>query len=120
MRPAGQYALVALLLLGSAAAILRGVLGPEDGFGVLVAAGVAYPVMVGSFALMVRYRKARNRFLAAWIGGALVRLLVLGLTAAAVMALDALRPTATLLALAGFFFALLLLEPVFFGRVARD
>lgn len=116
MSPATGYAVASLLLVSASAGVVYLALGPEDGLGVLVAAAVAYPVMVGSFALMVRFRGGGNRFLAAWIGGVLVRLLVLGSTVGAVVAIEALRPAATLLSLAGFFFALLLLEPVFFRR----
>lgn len=112
------YALWSLLLVSGATGALVAVLGPGQELGVVVAAAVAYPVMVVSFAVMVRFRGAGNRFLAAWIGGVLVRLLVLGTVVAAVMAVEALEPAATLLALAGFFFGLLLLEPVFFRKAA--
>lgn len=119
MRPAAGYAVAGLLLVGSVSGALYALLGPEDGLGIVAAAAVAYPVMVVSFAVMVRFKGAGNRFLAAWLGGVLVRLVVLGLAVVAVLTVDALRPAPTLLALAGFFFALLLLEPVFFRRAAE-
>lgn len=118
MRPAVGYAAAAFALLLAGAGLSYVVLGPEHGLGVVVAAVVAYPVMVVSFAVMVRFREGGNRFLAAWIGGVLARLVVLGLAVVAVMEVDALRPASTLLAVAGFFFALLLLEPVFFRKAA--
>lgn len=118
MRPTVGYALAGLALVAPGAGILYGVLGPEAGFGVLVAAAVALPVMVVSFAVLVRTRGAGSGFFAAWIGGVLLRLLILGAVVAAVLAVDALDPAATLLALAGFFFALLLLEPLFFRKAA--
>jgi hypothetical protein len=87
--------------------------GSEVATGVTVAAAVAYAVMVASFAVMIRFRGAGNRFLAAWAGGVLTRLFTLGVATYAVMRVERLAPAPTLLALAGFFFMLLLLEPVY-------
>lgn len=81
--------------------------------GVTVAACVAYGVMVVSFAIMIRFRGEGNRFLAAWAVGVLTRLFTLGLVTFAVIRVERLAPAPTLLALAGFFFMLLLLEPVY-------
>jgi hypothetical protein len=86
---------------------------PGVATGVTVAAGVAYGVMVASFAVMIRFRGRGDRFLAAWAGGVLTRLLTLGVATYAVMRVEGLAPAPTLLALAGFFFMLLLLEPVY-------
>lgn len=82
--------------------------------GVLVAAAVAVPVQVIAFAVLTHYRGQVNGFLAAWVGGTLVRMLVIGAVAFAVTRSGTDGALATLLALAGFFFGLLLLEPVYF------
>lgn len=82
--------------------------------GVLVAAAVAIPVQVVAFALLHRYRGRVNGFLAAWVGGTMLRVVVLAVTAAVVIRSDAEGAVPMLLALAGFFFGLLLLEPVYF------
>jgi hypothetical protein len=116
MTPPAGYAVTSLLIVSIPTVVLFGAADGGTRTGVLVAAGVAYPVMVGSFALMVRFRGAGNRFLVAWAGGILARLLALGGTALAVVRFEELAPAPTLLALAGFFFVLLMLEPVFFRR----
>lgn len=82
--------------------------------GVLVAAAVAIPVQVGAFAVLHRYRGRLNGFLAAWVGGTMVRMVVLAITTAVVIRSEMQGAVPMLLALAGFFFGLLLLEPVYF------
>lgn len=82
--------------------------------GVLVAAAVAIPVQVGAFAVLQRYRGRLNGFLAAWVGGTMLRMVVLAVAATVVIRSDMQGAVPMLLALAGFFFGLLLLEPVYF------
>ena len=82
--------------------------------GVLVAAAVAIPVQVGAFAVLHRYRGRLNGFLAAWVGGTMVRMVVLAITTVVVIRSEMQGAVPMLLALAGFFFGLLLLEPVYF------
>ena len=81
--------------------------------GVLMAAAVALPVQIVAFAAIQRFRGELNGFLAAWIGGTLIRMVVVGAAFVWLAAgFDGGAPM--LLALAGFFFGLLLLEPVCF------
>jgi hypothetical protein len=82
--------------------------------GLLVAAAVAIPVQVGAFGVLNRYRGRLNGFLAAWVGGTMVRMMVLAIVAVLVVRSNTEGAVVLLLALAGFFFGLLLLEPVFF------
>ncbi len=82
--------------------------------GVVVAGAIAIPVQVIAFAALNRYCDRENGFLAAWVGGTLVRMVVVGVVAFAVTRSGTDGAMATLLALAGFFFGLLLLEPVYF------
>ena len=119
MSPSLKYA------TSGAAAILVFVVGswpflePAGHRGILLAAAVALPVQVVAFAALHRFRSEPNGFLAAWMGGTLVRMAVVGVVAFAVIRSGMDGGVAMLLALAGFFFGLLLLEPVFFGPGAE-
>jgi hypothetical protein len=82
--------------------------------GVVVAAAIALPVQVLAFTALNRFRGELGGFLAAWVGGTLVRMLVIAVVAIAVIRSGTEGAVPMLLALAGFFFGLLLLEPVYF------
>ncbi len=82
----------------------------------MVAALVAYPIQVAAFGLLVRYWGEANRFALVWVGGSVARMAVVLLAGFALSRVESLPPAPTLLALAGFFFGLLLLEPLFLGR----
>ena len=85
MTPSVKYASMGS---GAIAAIVLGLwplLDSDGRTGVLTAAAVALPVQVVAFALLQRTRHDLNGFLAAWIGGTLVRLVVVGLVAALVI-----------------------------------
>ena len=115
-----RYAAVALALLAAAVAALWTVLDPSGRSGVLMAAAVALPVQVAAFAWLVRGRKrSTNAFLAAWAGGTLVRMATVLAGGLILIRATAAAPAPTLLGLAGFFFALLLLEPLFWGAGAE-
>jgi hypothetical protein len=88
--------------------------------GILIAAAVALPVQIGAFALLIRFRENMNGFLAIWAGGTLVRMAVVGIVAAIAIRSGAAGAVPMLLALAGFFFGLLLLEPMFFRPGATE
>jgi len=106
----GGVALVALLL------VIAGLwpwASPPARTGILVAAAVAYPVQILAFVLLTRFWGEGKRFLVVWVGGTVARMGVILLAALAVSRTDWLPPAPTLLALAGFFFGLLLLEPFF-------
>lgn len=89
-------------------------LDPRGRAGVALAALIAFPVQVVAFGLLVRWRDRMNRFLAVWAGGTAVRMVVIGVTAFLLAGAERVAPIPTLLALAGFFFGLLLVEPLFF------
>jgi len=103
-------AVVAVGVTGAAAVLDRAAVN-----GVLAAGVVALPIQVAGFALMVRAPAGSNAFLAAWVGGTLVRLLVVGVTGVGLVALPDLPPAPTLLGLVAFFFVMLLMEPLFLG-----
>ena len=114
------YALSGLLAILVIVAFLWPWLDGPGRTGLLVAAAVAWTVQVPAFGFLVRTRGAREGFLAAWVGGTVVRLTLILIAAWVVVKIPALAPAPTLLGLAGFFFGLLLLEPFFFGGRAVD
>ena len=114
MSPVGRYCATGLLLLLVVVAAVWPFLEAGGRYGVALAAAIAYPIQVLAFWLMIRYREKMNRFLAVWVGSTLVRMGVIVVTALLVTRLDAIASAPTLLALGGFFFGLLLLEPAFF------
>ena len=81
--------------------------------GVLVAAAIALPIQVAAFAVLIRYLGELNGFLAAWVGGMMIRMLVVAVVAVAAIRTGTEGAVPMLLALVGFFFGLLLLEPVY-------
>ncbi len=108
-----RYGGVALLALLLVTAGLWPWLSPSARTGVLVAALVAYPVQMAAFGLLLRYWNETRRFALVWVGGTVARMGVVLLAALVLTRVEGLPPAPTLLALAGFFFGLLLLEPLF-------
>lgn len=116
MKETLSYAAVAFVFLALVVLGLWPVLSPEAYRGVLAAAAVTYPVQVVAFALLLRYRSEVKGFLAAWVGGTLVRLALVAGGGILLAVSEVLPPVPTLVALASFFFVLLLLEPIFFRK----
>ncbi len=81
--------------------------------GLATAGSVAWAVQIAVFGLLVHGWERQERFLAAWVGGMLARLAAVAAVAWVVVRRGVPDPAATLLGLAGFLFAMLLLEPVF-------
>ena len=108
-----RYGGVALALLLLVNAGLWPWLSPSARKGLLVAALVAYPIQMVAFFLLVRYWGQGKRFLLVWAGGTVVRMGAILGAALVLMKAEGLAPAPTLLGLAGFFFGLLLLEPLF-------
>jgi hypothetical protein len=109
-----KYGAAAVAVVGLGTLALWPFLEPAARRGVLVAAVVALPVQLLAFAVLLRFRGRVKGFVAAWAGGMAVRALALGAVAFFVIRSGGEGVVATLLALAGFFFALNLLEPVYF------
>ena len=114
MSRTAKYAAACAGLVAVVAGLAAVLMDPSGIFGVLAAAAVALPIQVGAFALLAAAPAGTNRFLAAWVGGTLVRLAVVGVGGWALIRAGLPRAP-TVLGLAGFFFAMLLLEPVFLG-----
>lgn len=100
---------IALIVLG-----LWPLLDASAWSGVLVAAAIALTVQTAAFAVLHQSQGALNGFMMAWVGGMMVRMLVIAAVAVIVIRSGTESAVPMLLALAGFFFGLLLLEPVFF------
>ena len=81
--------------------------------GLVIAAFIALPIQIVAFAAMLSSRSNWNRFLAVWVGGTLLRMVAIGLAAFVAIRLDLEGLAPMLLALAGFFFGLLLIEPIY-------
>lgn len=115
-----RYASAGLAGVALVTLALWPVLEADSRQGVMVAGGIALGVQVAAFALLLHVRDRVNAFLAVWAGGTLVRMLVIAAVATVVIRRQTEGAVPMLLALAGFFFGLLLLEPVFFRRGAAE
>ena len=113
MSAAVRYGATAVALIGLLTLAIVPVLEPAGRLGVVVAAAVAVPIQVVAFAFLLRYRGEMKGFVAAWAGGMALRALTLLVVAVLVIRSGTEGAVPTLLALAGFFFALLLLEPIY-------
>lgn len=114
MKASLRYAATGFLALGLIVLALGYFLDPAGRRGLLLAAAVAFPVQAVAFAMLVWCRTRFNRFLAVWVGGTLVRMAVVSGVAALAIRSHMAGAVVTLLGLAGFFFLLLLLEPLYF------
>jgi hypothetical protein len=111
---AAKYGATAVALIGFLTLGLWPFLEPAGRRGVLVAAAVALPVQIVAFAVLVRYRGHVKGFMGAWAGGMALRAVTLAVVAVLVIRSGTESAIPLLLSLAGFFFALLLLEPIYF------
>lgn len=120
MRVLTLYALAAAVAVAAVCAGLGALLRPEALAAVAWMGALAWAVQVALFAPVLAARGRGNAFLAAWAGGTVARFAVLGAAAWWVWHSRALPLAPSLLALAGFLFLLLLLEPVFFRMGLRS
>ena len=120
MRALLGYALAGLLIVAVAVAGLFPFLDEAGRRGILIAAGVAYPVQVVAFGLLLRARGDPSRFFAWWGVGVVVRIGVVVVAGLIALRIESLGAEALLLSLAGFFLVLLLIEPVFLKTSGKD
>lgn len=120
MTPVVRYGATGFLLLLIVATGLWPFLDADGRRGIALAAAVAYPVQLLAFWLLIRYRQEMNRFLAVWAGGTLIRMGVIVGVGLWATRFETVAPIPMLLALGGFFFVLLLLEPAFFRIPVRE
>lgn len=114
MSPSLRYAGAAVLLVGVIILLLWPFLGAAARTGVLTAGLIALPVQIAAFSVLVRYRGRTEGFMAAWAGGMALRAIAVVVAAVVVVRSGADSAVPLLLALPGFFFALLLIEPIYF------
>ena len=115
-----RYASAGFLMIAIAVAALFPFLQDEGRRGVLLAAGVAYPVQIVAFGLLLRARGEPSRFFVWWGVGVAVRIGVVVVAGLVALRIESLGAEALLLSLAGFFFGLLLIEPAFLKAADRD
>ena len=105
MRASVRYGAAAVALIALITLLSWPFLDEAGRRGVLVAAIVALPVQILSFALLQGYRSHLKRFLAVWVGGTVLRMVAIGLVAFLVIQSGTVAIAPTLLALASFFSA---------------
>ena len=120
MRALVGYAVAGLLMITVAVSALFPFLDDEARRGVLLAAGVAYPVQVTAFGLLLRARGEPSRFFTWWGVGVGVRIGVVIIVGLVALRIESLGAEPLLLSLAGFFFVLLLIEPAFLKTADKD
>lgn len=108
------YASAGLVLVSLAVLALWPWMEDSGRRGILAAAAVAWPVQVAAFGVLMANRSELKGFLIAWVAGTVFRMILIGGAAVALTQWTGVAMVPTLLGLAGFFFGLLLLEPVFF------
>jgi len=108
-----KYAFTGLIGVALITLVFMPFLDPAGRRGLVIAALIALPIQVTAFSAMLSFRSDWNRFLAVWVGGTLLRMGVIGLAAFVAIRLDLEGLAPMLLALAGFFFGLLLIEPIY-------
>jgi hypothetical protein len=109
-----KYAVTGSAVVLLAVAVLWPFLDSAGRQGVLLAAAIALTVQVGAFWALMRLKHKVNGFLAVWAGGTLLRMLVVAAVAVFAIRTEMDGAVPMLLSLAGFFFGLLLLEPMYF------
>lgn len=116
-----RYALISLLVVGIGSAALLALMDDVGRTGVLLAAGIAVPVQVLAFGLLQGARGDVTRFFAWWGAGIALRVLVVVVVGVLSSGLERGARASLVLSLVGFFFVLLLLEPVFLkGRLGVE
>ncbi len=120
MRALLGYALAGLLMIAIAVAALFPFLDDDGRTGVLLGAGIAYPVQVVAFGLLLWARREPSRFFTWWGVGVAIRIGVIIVAGLVALRIESLGAEALLLSLAGFFFGLLLIEPAFLRGAGKD
>ena len=119
MRALGRYALTGLLMVAAAAVAILPFLDDDGKRGVLLAAGIAFPVQVTAFGLLLRAQGEPSRFLFWWGVGVAVRVAVVVAVGFTLARMESVGSEALLLSLAGFFFGMLMVEPAFLKGASK-
>ena len=114
MKALGRYAAASIIVVLAIVGAAWPFLGDPGRSGLLVAAAIAVPVQLGAFALVSPAVGDPQQFLIRWALGVLARVAVVVALGVTRERFDGVDPAALVLSACGFFFALLVLEPVFF------
>jgi hypothetical protein len=106
-----RYAVAALVVVALVLAAGWPILGDEGRLGLGVAAGVVLPLQLLSFAVLATRRIGSPGLLLVWGSSTLVRFGVIGISAFVLAGMEGVDLAVALVAMAGLFFVLLLLEP---------
>lgn len=112
MKGLGRYALACAALVAATAGAIAPFLPPEAVPGLWSAGAFAWVIQVLAVWARIRYGSRPERLLAVWGWSAGGRLVAIGLAGAAVVRFQVFHPVTTLVGLAGYLFAMLLMEPV--------
>ena len=113
MRAWLSYAAATAALLVGAALAVGALVGPGAESAVWLAAGVAYPVQLLGFGLLVAGRRKGRDFVVSWATGMVIRFVAIAGVAFWVTRGDRFDAAVALVSLVGFVFVLVLLEPLF-------
>ncbi|MDT8369476.1 MAG: hypothetical protein RQ745_09740 [Longimicrobiales bacterium] len=114
------YTVIACTVIAGATLGVGATLDPVGRRSLVWAAGIAIPVQLIAFGALLRTRDQGNAFLLAFAGGGAARLGVLGVAGLLVTRMESdLAAAPLMLGLAGYLFALLLLEGLFLRMGAR-
>ncbi len=116
MKALPRYTLVIGSIVVALFAVTAPFLDAAGRFGLVVAAGVALPLQVGLFALLVEARHDPSRFIAFWGLGVLGRMAMVAVVGLSIRSSGILDPTVTIMSTVGLMFIFLLLEPVYLRR----
>jgi hypothetical protein len=114
MKASGRYAVVTSLIVFLAVGGLWPFVGSGARASLLLASGIALPVQWATFLLVVRALGDATQFLLRWGIGIFARMGLVAAVGLLLPRLEGLDGNVLILSLCGFFFLLLLLEPVFF------
>ena len=112
MKDLGRFALACAVLVAVTASALGPFLPQGAGAGLWAAGASAWVIQVVAVWARIRYGSRPERLLAVWGWSAGGRLVAIGLAGLAVTRFEGLHPVSTLVGLAGYLFAMLLMEPV--------
>ena len=113
MKALGLYSAASIAVVASVTAgfwVFLSVAGRQS----MITAGlIALPLQVAFFALLLRAQGQPKKFMVWWGAGTLGRMIVVAIAGLAGTRVAAVEPGVFLMSLIGFFFGLLLLEPLF-------
>lgn len=108
-----MYAGAGLAVVGAITIVAALLVDPAARPAVMVAAAIAYLLQLIAFALLLAVRDKAHLFMGGWLGGMVLRFGALGACLYWASRTSVLPRAPLVLALVGFIFLLLLLEPVF-------